>query len=176
MFNVATPVTLKSSDQHDSSVKPNSTWREWVVGDSYKLRNTSPAYYRDKFLILAIPFFVLLGISQLQNAGSVLKSRVALSGWAWIGSALVCLLLTNRKLLVLSSAGLFLGIRASIAFAQTGKIPFLIAGLLLAGSAFWMVKRADRSQWPVVQPYSVPELVIDLTIFFCFLFLLIKFT
>lgn len=132
--------------------------------NSFRLLNTDPRWFRDKYLTIVTVVCFLVGMSLVW--GWPPPRQELIRGLRFLGVATLCILISPQRYLILASALAFIFIRGIVGLALYHSLPALIVALIAGLVLYFVATRKGVNLSPAykVNDYSYAELGIDVVV------------
>jgi len=146
-----------------------------LLKNSFRLQNTDLRWYRDKYLTAIFIVCFLVAMSFLWQWPPPHQDFVR--GAKFLGVAVVCLLVSPQRLIILTGGLSFIAVRGVIGLILYHSVAAIVVGLVAAAIVYLLVvRREDLLNPPYkINDYSYAELGIDCAILGSLLWLYVRF-
>jgi hypothetical protein len=143
--------------------------------NTVRLLNTDLRWYRDKYLGAIFVVCLLVGISLLWAVP--LPRQDLMRGARFLGIALMCLLISPQRLMILSAGLAFISLRGFVGLVLYHSAGALVVGLIAGALLYLLVVKKEQLLVPAyeIKDYSYAELAIDCTVLFTLLWAYARF-
>jgi hypothetical protein len=144
--------------------------------NSFRLQNTDPRWFRDKYLTAVTFVCFLVGMSLVW--GWPPPRQDMMRGVRFLGFAALCILISPQRYIIVAGTLAIISIRGIVGLALYHSVPDLAVALVAGIFFYFLATRRGVSLSPAykVNDYSYAELCIDVVILGSALLLYSKFS